>query len=87
MVIVERPCPRCAIRRSVRFGQLGSYCFNCSFRWNVLASATPIALPVHVDVAEFAFRPAELGRLEVYRAAVRVGFYNEWPSEVRGVVR
>jgi hypothetical protein len=79
MTIVERPCPRCGIRRSVRFGRLGSYCFNCKFRWHGSDSATPITRPRHVRVAEYPFGPAELTRLEIYRAAVQAGFYNEWP--------
>ena len=80
MRIVEQPCPRCAIRRSVSFGRLGSYCYNCKFRWNGFGSATPITRPVQVHVAEYPFGVAELARLEIFRAAVRAGFYNEWPT-------
>jgi hypothetical protein len=68
-LIQERACPRCAIRRTVRLGQGGSLCFNCHFQW------TPE--PVALGPSGWVFERAERARLEIYRAAVRAGFYND----------
>jgi hypothetical protein len=79
MTIVEQRCPRCAIQHTVRFGHLGSYCFNCRFRWHASGCTTRVQSPMHFHVMEYPFGPAELTRLENYRAAVKAGFYNDWP--------
>jgi hypothetical protein len=60
------------IRRTVQYGQWGSICFNCRLRWRG-------DVPVQLVVVAPAFGAAELRRLEIYRAAVRAGFYTDWP--------
>ena len=64
-LIQNVPCPRCAIRRTVRLREGRSFCFNCRFQWHPAA---------------YQFAPADRARLEVYRAAVRAGFYSDWPG-------
>lgn len=77
--IQERPCPRCAIRRTVRIAR-ASFCFNCRLHWgsqsgNVSAAAfEPRPEPAYV------FTAPETLRLEIYRAAVRAGFYTDLDS-------
>ena len=69
-VIEESPCPHCKNPRTVRCGTIG-FCFNCRGQWRTDSGAAT-AEP------RYAFTNAELNRLEVYRAAVRAGFYSEW---------
>jgi hypothetical protein len=45
-------------------GTHGSICFNCRHKWG----------PPRTDAE---FTPSELTRLEIYRAAVRAGFYTD----------
>jgi ribosomal protein L37AE/L43A len=61
-VIQERRCPRCAIKRTLRLAHGTSFCFNCRSQWEA-----PI----------YPFKPDELARLELYRVAVRAGFYSD----------
>jgi len=70
--IQERPCPRCAIRRTVRIAR-ASFCFNCRLHWGRVSGAAfePRPEPAYV------FTAAETLRLEMYRAAVRAGFYTD----------
>ena len=71
--IQERPCPRCAIRRTVRIAR-ASFCFNCRLHWDGQwgqRSAAPVE-------PRYAFSAAEITRLKIYRAAVRAGFYTDW---------
>jgi hypothetical protein len=68
-VIQERSCPRCAIRRTVRLGRGLALCFNCRYHWD----AHPLPPAEQFDAAARA-------RLVSYRAAVRAGFYTDWPS-------
>ena len=73
--IQERPCPRCAIRRTVRIAR-ASFCFNCHLHWDGQWGQHSAAVPEPA----YAFNVAETERLMVYRAAVRAGFYNDSPS-------
>jgi len=71
VVIQQRPCPRCAISRTVRLGSSQtSLCFNCRTRW---ASNSATGYPRR------AVESAQLSRLEIYRAAIQAGFYTDWP--------
>jgi hypothetical protein len=80
--IQELACPRCAIRRTVHLMDGSSFCFNCRVQWSAQPTAdaravrgtiAPPALPV-------LFGPADQARLAIYRAAVRGGFYTDWPA-------
>jgi hypothetical protein len=75
IIIQERPCPRCAIRRTARLAYGTSFCFNCRLQWPThdapLLDAVEVLAPLH------AFAADELARLSVYRAAVRNGFYTD----------
>ena len=79
MTIVEFRCPRCAIRRTVRVGHWGGFCFNCRFAWDRPASADAASVPsgAPVQSALGLFGPAELLRLERYRAALQAGLYTD----------
>jgi len=78
MTIIERRCPRCAIRRTVSLGEWGAYCWNCRHQWDI-----PLR-PGNIDRTErtsaFPFEPAELVRLERYRVAICKGIYTDWPA-------
>jgi hypothetical protein len=77
-LIREQACPRCAIRRTVHFATGTSFCFNCRLQWPapaVLRKSDPLPLPVPQP-----FGLAEQARLAHYRAAVRAGFYTDWPA-------
>jgi hypothetical protein len=76
VVIEERRCPRCGNRRTARVGTWGSICFNCGLHLD----AAPPGVPDEVgpEPATYPFAPAELLRLEQYRAAVRAGLYSDW---------
>ena len=81
MTIQEGRCPRCGIRRTLTLGHWGSMCLNCRLHWGSQASsdvATAAAAWVHHP-----FTPAELVRLERYRAAIRAGLYTDWPREAQ----
>jgi hypothetical protein len=72
----EQPCPRCANRRTVRAAEHGSFCFNCGLQWSAFTlSSTP-----HPRYATATFTPLQLARFGVYRAAVKAGFYTDWPT-------
>jgi hypothetical protein len=69
LVVQERACPRCATKRTVRIGTSAtSFCFNCRTRWSGGSVASP-ARPV--------LEAAVQRRWEIYRAAVRAGFYTD----------
>jgi hypothetical protein len=70
-MIQQRTCPRCAIRRTVQKGQWGLVCMNC--RWRSFGGDS---VAEHVP-STWRFTPAELRRLEMYRAAVQAGFYTD----------
>jgi hypothetical protein len=79
-VIQDRACPRCAIRRRVRLGDGAIFCFNCRLEAPAHAggddrASRGLAWPIPEPL-----EPAELSRLTMYRAAVRAGFYSDWPS-------
>jgi hypothetical protein len=78
--IQEQACPRCAIRRTARlaYGTYGtSFCFNCRLRWPT--QAPPVPYTVGAPSPRQVLAPGELARLVAYRAAVRAGFYSDWP--------
>ena len=83
-MIVEKHCPRCAIRRTVWLGQWGSFCHNCRLQWDFPAPAVEAGVGIsqasRVETAAHAFSPAELTRLGHYRAAIRHGVYTDWPA-------
>ena len=70
--IQEHPCPRCAIRRTVRIAR-ASFCFNCKLHWGDQPGLASAAVPEPA----YAFTVAETERLMIYRAAVRAGFYTD----------
>jgi hypothetical protein len=73
--ILERSCPWCGHRRTVRLGPPNAlFCFNCRLRSDShRATGTP---PAGASVS-YPFDPAQWRRLQVYRAAVRAGFYSD----------
>src|SRR5918911_431890 len=77
ILIQERVCPRCAIHRTVRLGHGTSFCFNCRLQWATREAPAPQS--IGTPSSQHALGPAELARLAVYRAAVRAGFYTDWP--------
>lgn len=78
MIIEERGCPRCRIRRTVRVHSSTSLCMNCKLQW------PPSALPLEQSKAELIFTMTERRRLMIYRAAITAGMYSEFPfSESR----
>jgi len=81
-VIQDRTCPRCAIRRRVRLGDGAIFCFNCGLQAPAHCGgdghaghglAWPVSEPLE---------PAVQAKLTIYRAAVRAGFYSDWPSAI-----
>jgi hypothetical protein len=85
LLIQERACPRCGIRRTVRLGfsQI-SVCFNCRWQWGEPSSLP--GLQVAGSIVD-TISPAEIKRLEIYRLAAGAGFYDERPvPEVHHVV-
>jgi hypothetical protein len=70
--IQERPCPRCAIRRTVRLAG-SSFCHNCHLHWYGASGAACLPRAKPADT----FSAQETARLTIYRAAVRAGFYND----------
>ena len=71
-VIEHERCPRCSNLRTARFGT-ASYCFNCRLQW----SGDALLDAADEPQASYPFTAAELVRLRMYRAAVRVGFYTD----------
>jgi len=83
MTIVERRCPRCAIRRTLWLAEWGAFCCNCRLQWRNPAPTCDGKAPANATTAD-AFEPAELLRLELYRAAIREGIYTDWPATPPG---
>jgi hypothetical protein len=75
MMISHVRCPRCGIDRTADLGTWGRFCFNCRLPIHRAPTAQPEATET------YAFKPQELVRLERYRAAIRQGFYTDWPAE------
>ena len=73
VIIQDRPCPRCAIRRTVLRSGV-SFCFNCHMIWGVGSGPAVAPLPEPA----YAFTPTETARLVIYRDAVRAGFFSDW---------
>lgn len=71
-IIQEHPCPRCAIRRTVRVATV-SLCFNCGLQWGEVSDATRGPRPEPA----YTFTAAETARLTIYRAAIQAGFYTD----------
>ena len=80
MMIEQRSCARCAIRRAARLDTWGAFCFNCRLR---LDGGEVEVLTGPAEVPPSRFQSAELVRLERYRAAVQVGLYTDWPRGAR----
>jgi len=86
MTIIEHRCPQCAIKRTVRLGEWGAFCFNCRLQWGggspALVSEPNTSVPTgnfdHNSV--YSFEPAELLRLDAYREAILKGLYTDWPN-------
>jgi hypothetical protein len=81
-LIQEQTCPRCAIRRTVRLAAGGCFCFNCRLQWSTrqIAGAQPVARTTTPMLAARPLTVAERARMAIYRAAVRAGFYSDWPA-------
>ena len=81
IVIQERPCPRCSIRRAVLIGT-GKIAFSFNCRLECASNASTARQNQRARDVEPAtpcpFGPGELARLSMYRAAVRAGLYTEW---------
>jgi hypothetical protein len=80
IIIQERPCPRCTIRRTARLAYGTSFCFNCRLQWPTLGA--PLLDAVEVSPPPHVFTADESARLSVYRAAVHDGFYTDWATLV-----
>jgi len=82
--IQEQPCPRCAIKRTVRYNA-ASFCFNCRLTWSGIPD--PADLPGRRAIvalaaaagseSTYAFSAPEVARLKIYRAAVQAHFFND----------
>jgi hypothetical protein len=77
ILIQERACPRCTIRRTARLAYGTFFCFNCRLQWPTRAAPAPP--PVGTPSPQHVLGPDALARLAMYRAAVRAGFYSDWP--------
>jgi hypothetical protein len=74
-----RACPRCGILRTGhRIYSTLSFCFNCQLLWEPSEEPGP---RIAEQIASYAFCAEELVRLQAYRAAVRMGFFTDWPAE------
>jgi hypothetical protein len=74
--IQEHPCPRCAIRRTVRIAT-ASFCFNCRLQWGS-QWGKPLGATVEPRLEPpYPFTVAETARLTIYRAAIQAGFYSD----------
>jgi hypothetical protein len=81
-LIQERSCPRCAIRRTVRLTPGSSFCFNCRLQWSTqqVAPGQPVRWMTALPLTSQTFTLAEQARMAIYQAAVRAGFYSDWPG-------
>jgi hypothetical protein len=70
--IQERPCPRCAIRRTVRIWGT-SFCHNCHLQWHGASGAAFLPRPTPAYI----FTAQETARLMMYRAAFLAGYHND----------
>jgi hypothetical protein len=57
-------------------------CFNCRHHWRIQqTSPNPALRQVSVEpLPQELFGSLERARLEMFRAAVRAGFYSDWPT-------
>jgi hypothetical protein len=81
-LIQELSCPRCTIRRTMGLANGNSFCFNCRFQWPTQPVAGDHAARAMIAPPQPSepFGVAEQARLAIYRAAVRAGFYSDWPA-------
>jgi hypothetical protein len=80
ITIQQRACPWCHNRLTGRIGDGPSVCFNCGHLWHghgPFADARPVLEPAPLPAVAFLFESAATERLEVYRMAVRAGFYTD----------
>jgi hypothetical protein len=75
--IQERPCPRCANRRTVRIAG-ASFCHNCHLHWGHALGTALSPSQVQRPEPAYVFTAAEIARLEIYREAVSAGFFSDW---------
>ena len=66
--IQSTPCLRCGQRPVAQVTSTELLCFNCRF-----VQPAP-------DALEYPFTKRELQRLAIYRAAMRAGFYSDYPN-------
>jgi len=90
IVIQQRLCPRCGIRRTAQLGRSStSLCFNCHLKWDAaqsagsLAARPPLAHPFSTSELQLAYPVggSELPRLKAYRAAICGGIHTDWPHD------
>jgi hypothetical protein len=82
MTIDHIQCPRCGIERIGNFGKWGRFCFNCRLHLAGNETGPPPARLAPVTDLAYQFSDAELARLVRYRAAIRAGFYTDWPDSL-----
>jgi ribosomal protein L37AE/L43A len=75
MQIEQRwPCPQCGNRRTLQWAKARYHCFNCKHQWHGHRHVQQRRVEIDLNAV---FTPAEMARLEVYRRAVRSGFYSD----------
>ena len=90
IVIQQRLCPRCGIRRTAQLGRSStSLCFNCRLKWDAAQAASgpaarpPLAHPFSAPELQLAcpVGGSELQRLKARRAAICGGIHIDWPHD------
>jgi hypothetical protein len=77
-------CVWCGFPRTLRVG-VRRVCFQCRSAWFITPPPRPTPTPVEAQLESaggeeeprWCFTDPELGRLRVYRAAMRAGFYTD----------
>lgn len=90
MLIQDRICPRCGIKRTVRPRRELSMCLNCRHQWpegQPLPPGGRTGLPAAAEPSTYPFTASELRRLAHYRAAVAAGFYTDNSNRLCTVFR
>src|SRR5262249_24066276 len=79
IVVQERFCPNCGVRRTVRWaGSSTLFCFNCHTQWNEPPAASHLAAqPPLADPAG----DSELRGPNAYRAVIIGGIQAEWAHD------
>jgi len=70
-IVQTTSCLRCGQRRVARLNARAVLCFHCRLVQPAL------------NGLEYPFTSRELQRLAVYRAAVKAGFYSDYPTRSR----